>query len=94
MDDQRRRGQRNFLGAAVSDMTQHETEIAAAASKATFAGAGTTIFAWLTSSEFGVIAGIVIGVIGLAVNYYFRRRTDKREQREYEARMNRMGAEP
>lgn len=78
----------------MTNMTQHETEIAAAASKATFAGAGTTIFAWLTSSEFGVIAGIVIGVIGLAVNYYFRRRTDKREQREYEARMNHMGAEP
>ena len=75
-------------------MTDHETAIATAASKATFAGAGTTIFGWLTSSEFGVVAGIVIGVAGLAVNWYFRRKTDKREQREYEARMRRMGAEP
>lgn len=75
-------------------MTEHETAIATAASKATFAGAGTSIFGWLTSSEFGVVAGIVIGVVGLCVNWYFRRKTDKREQREYEARMRRMGAEP
>ena len=75
-------------------VTEHETAIAAAASKVTFAGAGTTIFAWLTSSEFGVVAGILIGVIGLAVNWHFSRRTDKREQREYEARMHRRGAEP
>lgn len=68
--------------------------MAAAGSKATFAGAGASIFGWLTSSEFGVVAGIVIGVVGLAVNWYFRRKTDKREQREYEARMRRMGAEP
>ena len=78
----------------VADMTEHETAIATAASKATFAGAGVTVGSWLTSSEFGVLAGILIGVIGLAVNWYFRRKTDKREQREYEARMRRMGAEP
>lgn len=75
-------------------MTEHETAMAAAGSKATFAGAGASIFGWLTSSEFGVVAGIVIGVIGLCVKWYFRRKTDKREQREYEARMRRMGAEP
>ena len=75
-------------------MTEHETAIAAAASKATLAGAGVTVGSWLTSSEFGVVAGILIGVIGLGVNWYFRRKTDKREQLEYEARMRRMGAEP
>lgn len=75
-------------------MTEHEATIAAAGSKATFAGSGTAILGWLTSSEFGVVAGILLGFVGLIVNWYFRRRTDKREQREYEARMRRMGAEP
>ena len=75
-------------------MTEHETAIATVASKATLTGAGLTVGGWLTSSEFGVVAGILIGVIGLVVNYYFRRKSDKREQREYEARMRKMGAEP
>lgn len=64
--------------------------IAAVASKTTFAGAGTSVVGWLTSSEFGVVAGIVLGMLGLAVNWYFRSRADVREQIEHEARMRKL----
>lgn len=77
--------------------TQVDAFIAATASKSTYAGAATSIFGWVTSSEFGVVAGIILGVLGLAVNWHFRSREDrraqaaeKREQLEHEARMRRL----
>lgn len=74
-----------------------EVHLAAVGSKATFAGAGTTIGGWLLSSEGAVFVGIVLGVLGLLVNVWFSRRRDAREQRqlelrqaEHEARMKRL----
>lgn len=64
-----------------------DAAVSAAASKVTYAGAGTSFFGWLTSSEAGVVIGIVIGVIGLATNIYFRRREDRRQQEEHDAKM-------
>lgn len=68
---------------------QHTIEAAAAAlgSKATQAGAGVSILGWLTSSEAGVFFGILIGVIGLMVNFWFKWREDKRQQMAHEAKM-------
>ena len=67
----------------------YDTAMAAAGSKATYAGASTSIAGWLMSSEFGVLAGIFIGVTGLLVNWFYRHRQDKREQAEHEAHMKR-----
>lgn len=67
--------------------TTIDATLAAAGSKATYTGAGASLVGWLTSSEAGVIFGIVLGVIGLLVNLYFRHRDDKRQQIEHEARM-------
>jgi hypothetical protein len=71
--------------------------IAAVASKTTFAGAATSVIAWMKTSEFGVVAGVLIGLMGLMVNWYFRRREDrraqaaeKRELLEHEARMRKL----
>lgn len=64
-----------------------DAAIAAAASKATYAGTGFSFYSWLTSSEGGVVVGIVIAVIGLLINIYFKRREDQRQQTEHEARM-------
>ena len=68
--------------------------MAASAGKATQIGAGTTIVSWLVSSEAGVAAGIVIGLMGLLMNWHYRRKEfriqeqrNAREQAEYEARM-------
>lgn len=73
----------------MDDTKQHTMEAAAAAiaSKATQAGAGVSILGWLTSSEAGVFFGILLGVLGLAVNFWFKWREDKRQQIAHEAQM-------
>lgn len=76
-------------------MDQHiDVTLAAVGSKATYTGAGTSLVGWLMSSEFGVLAGIVLGVVGLLVNLYFKRKQDAREQREHEARMRKLETQP
>lgn len=67
---------------------------ASVASKTTYAGASLTVSSWLLSSEFGVLVGILIGVVGLAVQIVFKYREDSRntaahkaEMREHERRM-------
>lgn len=64
-----------------------ETTAAAVGSKATYTGAGMTLSGWLLSSEFAVLAGLVLGVAGFLVNWYYKYKADKRMQREHEARM-------
>lgn len=66
----------------------------AVGSKVTYTGAGLSGIGWIFSSEFGVAAGVIIGLIGLLTNLYFKRKQDQREQHEYEARMRAMGQEP
>ena len=53
---------------------------AAVGSKATYAGAGVSAASWWLSSEAGVLVGILLGVLGLAVNVYFKCRKDRRER--------------
>ena len=57
-----------------------EAGVAAVSSKVTYTGAGATVASWILSSEFGVLAGLFLGVAGLLVNWYFKRRQDRREQ--------------
>lgn len=64
-----------------------DATIAAAGSKATYAGAGTSVAGWMLSSEFAALCGIILGVCGLVVNYWYRRREDRRQQVEHEIRM-------
>lgn len=62
--------------------------------KAAYTGATTTVGSWLLSSEFGVIAGLLVGVIGLLTNLYFNHRRDRREEREHQRRMAQMASRP
>jgi heme/copper-type cytochrome/quinol oxidase subunit 2 len=64
-----------------------DATIAAAGSKATYTGAGMTISGWLLSSEFAVLIGIVLGVAGFLVNWYYKHRHDARERAEHAERM-------
>jgi len=64
-----------------------DATIAAAASKATYAGASGSIVAWFLSSEFGMLAGLFIGLCGFGVNWYYRHKEDKRQQAEHDRRM-------
>jgi hypothetical protein len=58
-------------------MDNHTAEAASAVaikatSVATYGGAGSAIFFGLTANEFGALCGVVIGVIGLIANIYFK----------------------
>lgn len=77
-------------------MTREAMDATAAAfgSKAAYTGAGSTIVSWMLSSEFGVLAGLVIGLLGLLTNWYFQHRRDRREQREHERRMKQLSSKP
>ncbi len=48
--------------------------------KATYAGSASTVFGWLLSSEFAVLVGIILGVLGFFVNFYYKRKEDSRAQ--------------
>ena len=67
-----------------------EASVSAAASKATGAGSAVTVVGWLTSSNFGMWAGIVIGVAGLIVNSYFKHKSDKRAAEAHKAYMRKL----
>ena len=64
-----------------------DSAMSAAGSKATFTGAGTSVLSWVLSSEFGMLMGILIGVVGLAVNWYYKHKEDRRRQAEHDQRM-------
>ena len=70
-----------------------DATLAGIGSKATQAGATTYVVSWALSSEMGVLIGIVVALIGLGVNFWFRRKQDKREQAAHDARIKHETAE-
>jgi len=58
-----------------------DAALAAAGSKATYTGSGMVLSGWLFSSEFAVFVGIVIGVAGFLVNWYYRHKLTNTEIR-------------
>lgn len=64
-----------------------DTAVAAAASKATYGGASASVISWFLSSQFGMLMGILIGLVGLGVNWYYKHKEDKRRQAEHNQRM-------
>ena len=58
-------------------MENHTAEAASAvatkaASVATYGGASSAVFFGLTTNEVGTICGVVIGLVGLVANIYFK----------------------
>lgn len=64
-----------------------EATMAAAGSKATYTGATTSIVGWVLSSEFGVLVGLLLGIGGFVINWYYKHKEDKRQQAEHDHRM-------
>ena len=61
-----------------------EVAIAANAPKATTAGVGLLGFGWLTADQLATWIGVTAAVLGSIATIYFKRRTDQREQAEYD----------
>jgi cytochrome c biogenesis factor len=64
-----------------------DAAISAVGSKVTYAGSAGSVLSWMTSNEGGVAIGVLVAVIGLAVNVFFKWREDRRQQEEHEERM-------
>lgn len=73
----------------MSEQATHAADaaLAAAGSKATYTGAGMTISGWFLSSEFAVLVGMMIGIGGFIVNWYYKHKQDRREHAEHLLRM-------
>ena len=56
-----------------------DATIAAAGSKATYTGSGMVLSGWLFSSEFAVFVGILIGIAGFLVNWYYKHKISNAE---------------
>lgn len=61
---------------------EHASDIAIAsvASKLTYTGAGSLGFGWLFSSESAVFFGILGVIAGNVINWWFKRKADKRAE--------------
>jgi hypothetical protein len=60
-------------------------------------GVGITFVGWALSSEGTAVIGILMGLVGLSIQWYYRRKQDRREEEqdrreaaEHEARMKAM----
>lgn len=59
--------------------TATEATVAAIANKVTYAGGTTAFFGGLTANELAAIGGLIVAVLGLAVQWYYKRKADRRE---------------
>jgi len=57
--------------------TTPELIISAAASKSTWAGVVSMFFGWLVSSNAAIVVGMLVGVAGLLINWYYKREAHK-----------------
>jgi hypothetical protein len=61
---------------------------ASAASKVTYGGSAAAMGGWFLSNEFAVLMGLVIGIAGFVVNWYYRHKEYKLKERESLARLS------
>lgn len=64
-----------------------EAAIAASATKAMYGGGAGAFAGFAVSNELLGLMGLLIALAGFAVNTYYRRKQDAREQAEHERRM-------
>lgn len=54
-----------------------------------YGGGASAFFFGLTANEFAAVSGVIVAVVGLAVQWFYNRRRDRRESAEFDARMSR-----
>ena len=60
---------------------EHNQEMADKSSIATYIGGGISAFyGFIASQEFGIVFGVLVSIVGISMNYYFKKREDRRQQ--------------
>ena len=54
---------------------------------AMYGGSGVTVFAYYSLNDWALIVGIVVGVVGLAANLWFKWREDQRRAKFWDAKL-------
>ena len=73
----------------MTDTSTTEAALSAAGAKATYGGASASVLGVALSNEVAVFGGLIVGVAGLLVNWFYKYRQDRREQEEHVAQMAR-----
>lgn len=65
-----------------------EATVAAIANKVAYAGSGTAVIFGLTANEVAAVGGLIVAVLGVIVQWYYKRKSDRRESELHTARLN------
>lgn len=71
--------------------TAFEAAVAASASKIMYTGGAASGAGFVLSNELIGAIGLVIALAGFVVNWYYRRKDDRRRQHEHDAKMAQLG---
>lgn len=61
-----------------------ENAVAETASRVTYTGSGMTMAGWVMQIDWAFWTGVVLGAVGLMINWYYKRREDIRADAIYE----------
>ncbi|MDO5686747.1 MAG: holin [Neisseria sp.] len=63
-------------------MKSYESAASDVASNFTYGGAGVSLFAWLVNADWAMLTGVLVGLVGLSVNIYYKRKENQRAEQE------------
>jgi hypothetical protein len=72
------------------ETTGADHAIAAIANKASVAGGGIALWGGMTASDLAAIGGLLIAGIGLCVQWYYKRKGDRRDEALHQAEMDKL----
>lgn len=58
-------------------MNEQIESVAAVGSKMMYTGAGASVFFGLSLNEIGVIVGMAVGIVGMFINWFYKREAHK-----------------
>lgn len=58
----------------------HDVLIERTASISTFGGSGAMVVGGITANEIAAIGGLFVGLVGLAVSWYYKHKADQRDE--------------
>jgi len=65
-----------------------EATAAAIAHKATFVGGGTAFWGGITANTVAALGGLLVALVGLSVQWYYKHKEDRRRDELHRRRMN------